>query len=543
MIHFKKNLSLLLNFIGMVTLSAPLLLLASTQDVQRILSSMTVEEKIGQLFMVPACPMRGEDHQKDLERLIHDFHVGGVIVKQATPDKQVAFLDMLQTMSKVSLLVGIDAEWGLGMRMKETISFPKNMTLGAIKDEKDLFSLGQEIGRECRLIGAHINFAPVVDVNVQPKNPIIGMRSFGEDPNVVARKASCLMKCLQTHMLAIVKLFPGLGDVIVDSHEDLPVVQHSLEEFWSIDLISFQELIKHNVSCIMSSHLVAVAFDKVPCTFSRVLIQNILREKMGFSGLIITDALNMKALRNYFPIEEIGWRALQSGHDILLYGDHIAPNVDEILREEVPRAYQRIYQGVIHHEISMKELDSHVFRILEAKDRLGILQRKPLIKKDLSSLQSIEAMQLKEKLYSRAMTWVGNPYILQPKEGKIGDLEIGHSKNRVVFEGLQKQGFVSELSSLEKYTCVVVAIYSLDPRQENFGMSSATLESLQKLSSQIPVIAVVFGTPYVYPVLSFLPSILMAYEEEKEAQLASLEVLLGRRQGEGVLPIYKKIVK
>jgi beta-glucosidase-like glycosyl hydrolase len=318
---------------------------------------------------------------------------------------------------------------------------------------------------------------------------------------------------------------------------------HTKEVMKKIDLVPFSQAIKQNISCIMTSHLMVLSYDSVPCTFSKEMVQHLLREKMQFSGLIITDALNMKALRNYFSMEEIGLKALLAGHDILLYGDHIGPNVDEILQEEVPVAYKRILQGVQRGEISLESLDAHVRRILEAKDNLGILQKKPTIDSDLSSLSSKEASDLKKKLFHRAMTSLGKTSITSlAKDKKVVYVEVGNPVDTTFRNLLCNKYSItpSSLGSLKEKTknrVVVVGLYSINPREKNFGIDPSVIEDIKRLVGESLVIGVLFGSPYAIETLSFLSSILIAYEEEKEAQKEAFDVIIGKNKAEGVLPV------
>ncbi|MBU6446487.1 MAG: hypothetical protein KGQ49_03710, partial [Verrucomicrobia bacterium] len=305
------------------------------------LAEMSLDEKIGQLFVMPACPKRGAEHFEDLCTLIHECHVGSVIIKQSDPLTQVAFLNRLQSVSDHRLLVMADAEWGLAMRMADTMAFPRNMTLGAIQDLSLLKELGAEIGRQARLVGIDMNLAPVADVNTNPLNPIIGMRSFGEDPSHVADCVLAISAGMQSAgLLTCVKHFPGHGDTLVDSHKDLPIV-HDLMG----GLFPFQRAFAAGVDAVMTAHLYVPVIDPIwPTSLSLACLHMI--KDCGFEGLIISDALNMGALRRYSP-EEVAIRARAAGCDLLLYGDHIAPNVDEILRETIPRAFAALKRGYL----------------------------------------------------------------------------------------------------------------------------------------------------------------------------------------------------
>lgn len=345
---------------------------ASENWAEKTLSTLSLDEKIGQLFMPPACPLRGEDHKSDWATLLEKLHVGSAILKYSDPVTQVKFLESLHKASKIPLLISADAEWGLAMRMKDTAAFPKNGILGAIGDFDLIFQVGAEIGRQAKRVGIHLNFAPVADVNTNPDNPIIGIRSFGDDPNHVASCVAAMVRGLQSAgILACAKHFPGHGDTTVDSHSALPVVAHSRKRLDSVEFVPFRRACSERVGAIMSGHLLVSAIDpERPATLSPLCIEGLLRNEFGFEGLIITDALNMRAFSE--TPEEIAVQAFQAGCDLLLYGDHLAPNIDKILNEDIPKAWGALKRGFEAGTLSMERLNASVLRILRAKERLNL---------------------------------------------------------------------------------------------------------------------------------------------------------------------------
>jgi beta-N-acetylhexosaminidase len=481
------------------------------------LFSMTLEEKVGTLFIAPACPLGGEKHHEDLLDLIDRLHIGGVIFKASDAASQVAFIEKLQ--KEHSLLVVLDAEWGLGMRVTDGISFPKNLTLGAVQEESLLFALGKEIGKECRAIGAHINLAPVVDVNSNPSNPIIHTRSFGEDSSAVARKAKILMQGMREGgIMTCAKHFPGHGDTSIDSHLDMPQVTH-------MELAPFQELIDAGVDCVLSAHLSVPSVDLLPSTLSRKLMHDLLQDKMGFQGLVITDALNMNALAKYFSAEEIALLAYEAGNDLLLYGDHIAPNIEKILHEEIPRAYSALLKAFKEGRLDEKELDRRVAKILKHKTNVTV---------DLSKICTQQALALKEKLFEEAMTLVREDVPL-PIAADCPLLSIG----RVYLgKGLHipmnaKESELSEvLTHLEGKPEVVIALSSVSQH----GLNPDIVSLIEKIREKAKVILIVFGTPYALRYVDG-DTVLVAYEEDLAAQRAALKVLSGQKNAKGKLPV------
>lgn len=368
-------------------------------DSESILKEMTLDEKIGQLLMIPLCPKRKDDHLKDIQKMLDEYHIGGIIVKQSDPKSQIESLNYFQSKSKLPLLVSADAEWGLGMRMENAISYPKNIYLGNIEDDDLIFELGKEIARQLKLVGVHINLAPVVDINNNPKNLIIKERVFGSDPKVVSKKAKVIVLGMQSqNILCAAKHFPGYGDIEIDPHLDLPKAFHTLDRLFNIEFIPYFELIKENIGCIMTAHIYLPNLDALPVTMSKKLTKELLRDILHFDGLIITDALNMNALTNIYPVEEIALQSYIAGNDILLYGDHINPNIDDILKRQIPLAFNALKKAFLSNKLEISELDKHVLRILKAKEKLGLFENRFVEDFDEKKLNSEYANKLKEKL-------------------------------------------------------------------------------------------------------------------------------------------------
>jgi beta-N-acetylhexosaminidase len=467
-----------------------------------ILNKLSIEEKIGQLFVIPACQLRDEEHLADLRTLIQQHHIGGVILKQGSPEGQVALINRLQEMADVPLLCVQDAEWGLSMRLQDTIRFPRNLTLGAIQDKRLLYDLGKEIGRQCALVGVHINLAPVVDVNNNPKNPIIHMRSFGDDPEEVASRALLMMQGMQeSGILPCAKHFPGHGNVTIDSHVDLPTSPE-------LQLHPFQRMIQGGVSALMTAHILVPGFQG-PVTFSKDLIQGSLQD---FEGLILTDALNMKALTRHFSASDIALKALLAGHDLLLYGDHIAPNVDEILRSDVPLAIVALKQALIEGSLSEAELDRHVLKILKTKERLNLHQRHSL--PPPTNLHTPEALALKRTLYQQALTLLRNDGILPlPPNTPVALLQTQDHPH-----------FTENLTLSADADTLILITHDHIPPELKPHLQNKT------------VIHVHFGSPYTLDPSS-ASAILLAYEDDPDAQKSALDALLGTFTPQGTLPI------
>lgn len=508
------------------------------QCVNKIFKSLTLEEKIGQLFVIPVAQALGEEHLKDVQQLILQGRVGGILLKQGTAQGQKILIEKLQRLSPLPLLCLQDGEYGVAMRLSDVLAFPCNLTLGAVQDLSLLYELGQEIGRQCSLVGVHINLAPVVDVNSNPLNPIIHTRSFGEDPFQVAKRAERVMQGMQSMgIFACLKHFPGHGDTSIDSHVELPYVNRSLEELQRVELFPFSALIRSGAKSVMSAHLCVRALSPQPATFSHEIITTLLQKELKFQGLVISDALNMKALANNYSPGEIALNALLAGHDLLLYGDHIAPNIDQILRFNLPEAFDRLKAAVENHEISEEIIDRHVSKIIQAKQDLGLFE-KPFAKEGdnvAELLNSPAAYLLKKRLFEEAITMVCNEGVIPLAKEKIALIELNSSET---FKALLKETRDVEVFSvddpgllvkIQDFSCLVVTVSQLQAGEH------AILHALAK--SGIPAAAILFGTPYQLAKLPQFAAVVVAYENAPEAQEAAAQVLLGKLSARGKLPV------
>lgn len=497
-------------FVLTILISCYFPLVASPESMLR---EMTLDQKIGQLFVAPACPLRGEDHWADWMKILEDCHIGNAIVKQSDPITQVKFLNRLQNESEIPLLIVADAEWGLAMRMSNTIAFPRNMTLGAIGDPHLIYLMGKEIGRQAKLVGIHLNLAPVADVNNNPLNPVIHMRSFGEDPMRVAACVSAYARGLQSSgILACAKHFPGHGDTHVDSHRDLPVIGHLMNRLEAVEFVPFKRVIDEGIDALMTAHLYIPSVDPVfPTSLSKDCLK-IARERLHFNGLIISDALNMKAVADRYSPEEVAILARKAGCDLLLYGDHKDPQVDQILREMIPRAFDALKKAYLTQELNIDELDQSVLRILYAKEKIESV---PPLDHLIEALHTEEAIRLKKELFQEAVTLIGEasfPILENTAYLSFGtnDVLAHHFKN-------------IPIESAER---VVIAIHQKE------ALTSEVLSLIDALGTR--AIVCFFATPYA---LKPAHTLLVGYENDSDAQEAVLKVLLGQRDARGHLPV------
>ena len=532
----------------------------------KTLASLTTREKIGQLFVVPtascldqpeealATSMRKSPYKMDpdyIKQLITDYKVGGVIfLYKSTPPLQIAATNEYQKLSKTPLLISQDCEWGLQMRLYDTLRFPRNMTLGALSTNHLIYALGREIGRECKAIGVHMNFSPVVDVNNNPDNPVIHDRSFGEDPHAVADAGLLMMQGLQDEgIIACAKHFPGHGDTAVDSHLNLPIIPHTRERLHQVELVPFKHLIKHGISAVMNAHLAIPALEKEEhraSSLSRAITTQLLEKDLHFTGLKVTDGIGMEALTRHYAPGQIELEAFLAGNDILL------------CPLDVPRAVELIEKAVADKQVSLKDLDARVLKILKAKEWAGCHAFTPIdIEHARAQLATPQARQLKKQLYQEAITVI-TPHTFQqlaPTDAQSTVIiQVGGNEHSDFTTTLQKtvacdslylkaKGDTNDLDALIKrisnYTTVVVPIFEMNKfSKQQYGIAPTTQALLAALHAQNKrIIIVPFGTPYSTSFFGMACSIICAYEDDVDAQTAAADVLVGRQKATGVLPV------
>lgn len=524
------------------------------------LKKLTLKQKIAQLFMIPAWTFGPNENCTQVEQLLQEYPIGGVLWMQGTIESQQKAITRLQEASSIPLFFGQDNEWGLDLRLKGALRFPRNMTLGAIQNEKLIYKFGREIANQCKGVGVHINFAPVVDVNSNSNNPVINDRSFGENPQKVAQRSLLYMKGLQDGgVMACAKHFPGHGDTLYDSHVALPVINKSISELEKTEWIPFNALITQGLQSVMIGHLLLPDISDHPTSLSSATINHYLKNELGFKGLVFTDALNMKAVTDGYPAGKIELIALQAGNDVLVFP------------QDVKASIEAIYQAVLSHEISEETINTHVLKVLKAKEQFKLHQNKALPKIDLFS---IEAKKLKKQLYYEAITLVKcdqNTLPLNPSNRyafiQIGrdftmkdSLEITHApyneqkpdslppffntlneKLNVDYFFVPKecdaQYLKNFLCQLESYQNIIVGIYEMNKfPKKNFGITNSTLSLLHSLSNKTIYLSL-FGSPYSLKYFSNENVILIGYENDEDAQVGCGKILLGEQKPLGKLPI------
>ncbi len=514
--------------------------------VDSVYNTLTFDERIGQLFMVSAYSNKDSVHVKAIDKLIQENKVGGLIFFQGGPVRQAKLTNRFQSKSKIPLLIGIDAEWGLSMRLDSTYRYPFNMTLGAIQDKKLLEEVGVHMGEENKRIGVHFNFAPVLDINTNPRNPIIGFRSFGENKDNVAESALALMKGYQSlGLLATGKHFPGHGDTEIDSHNALPTISFSKERLDSIEMYPYKKLFAAGLSSVMVAHLNVPSLEprpNIPSSVSRNIITDVLKNQLGFKGLIFTDALNMKAAKNFREPGDIDLEAFQAGNDILLCA------------ENVPVAAEKICMAYQDSLITEERLAYSVKKILKYKYKVGLHRYKPVaipgIYNDINPIKN-EALQY--ELYENAVTVLKNTNDILPltnlENEKIAYVKLGDDVNSAFVSTLKKYTEVTEIKdedlecvkdTLKYYTKVILGFHKSDKAWKSHAMSEKDLTWLIEISKNNIVILDAFTKPYaLIPVTGFdeIEGIVVSYQNSDIAQVVSAEVLFGAVDAKGKLPV------
>lgn len=516
-----------------------------------VLNTMNTQAMIGQLFMVATFSKGNQEETKYTQNLVSKYKLGGLIFMQGTAEEQTRLVNVYQDIADVPLMIGQDAEYGLGMRLKNTMRFPRNMTLGAIRNDSLIYEMGTEYARQLKMVGVKVNFAPVVDINNNPANPVINTRSFGENKYNVTRKAIMLSQGMETHgVLACLKHFPGHGDTDTDSHVDLPLISHSKERLDTLELYPFARAMEAGVGGVMIAHMYVPALDATPnlaTTLSPFVVKEMIRKRMNYKGLIFTDALNMKGVTKYHAPGVVEVKAFLAGNDVLLYPAN------------VPRAIEGMRRALSKGIIDTAELRDRVSHILVAKHKLGLSRYRPLPTKGLEQkLTSPEALILRKRLYEASLTLVRNEGQLLPLKNldkkRIAYIQIGTNVETPFERSLKKYSAVRTIhlptsfsqadiqkayKTFEKYNTIIFGVYGLgkNPKKRySFNPLINTLAAEFQKRGKKTIISL-FGYPYALTQVGEQNAILMAYETAPDAQNAAAMAIFGGLTVTGRLPI------
>jgi beta-N-acetylhexosaminidase len=521
--------------------------------VDSVYLSLDTNQRIAQLLVIRAWSTKDSSYNDSLTRVISGLNVGGVCFFRGTPCSQARLTNLWHDSIRTPLLVAIDAEWGMGMRLDSAFDFPYQMTLGAIREDSLIYRMSSQIARDCRRMGVHVNFAPVVDINNNPANPVINLRSFGEDPGNVTRKGILYMKGLQDHgVLSTGKHFPGHGDTDTDSHLSLPLISHSQERLDSVELEPFKALIRGGVRGMMIAHLYVPAFETIPglpSTLSNSIVTSLLKERLGFRGFVITDALDMQGVTKYFPSGQIEVKALQAGNDILL------------LPQDAHQAVKTIREAADSGLVSWQLVEAKCKAILELKYDLGLAHEGPVSLRHLTAdLNPRESFLLNETLFRSSVTLLKNDYRLLPlillDRRRVACVSAGDTvptefqemlsnylpcANFIVRHEAKKPDLDSLLTQLKGYDLVLLGVHhaNLYPK-DHYGMTDAILSFLDKVPQQNRAVLALFGNPYILDILKdpdAFGAIVTTYQDRPEAEEAAAEMIAGGLGAQGLLPV------
>jgi len=520
--------------------------------VDSVMNTLTPTEKLSQLFLVTTYSNRDVAYENQLVEFVEKNRVGGVIFFQGGPVRQANLTNRLQEAANVPLFVAMDAEWGLAMRLDSTVRFPYNMALGAIAEPSLIYETGAAIARHCKRSGVHIDFAPVIDVNNNPANPVINFRSFGENREEVRWRGYEFVKGMQDEgVIAVAKHFPGHGDTGTDSHLDLPIIRHDRARLDSVELYPFRFLIDQGVGGVMVAHLNVPALDTggIATTLSEKVVTGLLKNELGYNGLVFTDALNMKGVTKYYDPGVVDMKAFIAGNDVLLFS------------EDVPKAIEEIRKAIRNGDITSEEIDMRCRKTLAAKLWVGLDHYKPVETRHLvedlnTSMDSYLNMQLAEA----SLTMLNNKNGLLPLNEldtlKIACVSVGVSGltkfQKVVSRytgvdnfALPKTATADEVKNLQSkllgYNLILTGLHGMAvyPRN-NFGVSENELSFLQWVAASGKGVITVFGNPYLLAGIENVTSaegLIVAYQETDFTQMTAAELIFGGIGAAGHLPV------
>ena len=502
-------------------------------------AKLSMDERIGQLYIVALYTNKDQNHISGVRKLVEQERIGGIILMQDDADQEIALVNEFQKKSRVPMLFGMDAEWGLYQRIKTAHKFPWAMTLGAIQDNNLVYEMASKIAEDAKKMGIYWNFAPVVDVNTNPKNPIIGNRSFGSDvQNVIAKSLAYAQGLQDNGVLAAIKHFPGHGDTDVDSHLDLPVVKHSLERLNKIELAPFKALMDKKIGGAMIAHLYVPQLEKgknIPASISYDIVTNLLKNKFRYEGLVITDALNMNAVAKKYPAGELDLRAFKAGNDVLLFS------------QDVPTGKKLIKEAIQKGEISEKRLEESVKKILKTKYLLGLQNLRPLSSEGINSVLNNDShAKISEKLYANALTLLKDEKQLFPlREKEVYYLPLEEASHEAFLQELSKEIKVKKISFKEIQSIPENAVVIIGLHKDNstaykpYKISWESKSLINQVKSRNKVILNVFGSPYALQDvdISGISSVLVSYENNPLSMKATAEAYLGKQKINGRLPV------
>lgn len=503
-------------------------------------NSLSQNEKLGQLFIVALYTNKGDNHIDEIRNIVSREQIGGLILMQDDAAKEITLVNEFQQKSKTPMMIGMDAEWGLYQRIAAAHKYPWAMTLGAIQDKSLIEKMSAKIAEDCHRMGINWDFAPVVDVNTNPNNPIIGNRSFGSEVKNVTQSALAYSNGLQNNnILAAIKHFPGHGDTNADSHLDLPVVSHNLNRLNEIELAPFKALMSKGIGGVMVAHLYVPALESgkgIPASVSKNIITGLLKEKFGYKGLIITDALNMGAVANKYKPGELDAMAFKAGNDIMLFSQGVAEG-------------KRLIQKAIDNgEIPQARVEESVKKILLTKYYLGLNEYEPKNPSNINNdLNNDSHKKLVQNLYSNALTLLKDEKKLLPlnKTSTYYYVPLEEAPYQTFEDRLQLDAKIivkkaSEISSIPANSTVIIGFHKDNSTAyKPYKISAESKKILVELAKKNNVILNVFGSAYALKDIdiSKVSTVLVSYENNEDSMTATADALRGKTKISGKLPV------
>ena len=518
--------------------------------VDSVYNALTLEERFGQLFMVAAYSNLGQKHVDEISNLVSEYKIGGLIFMQGGPHRQSVLTNKYQALAKTPLMIAMDAEWGPSMRLDSCTKFPRQMVLGAMQNDSIMYEMGAAVADQLIRIGVHINFAPVIDVNSNPNNPVIGTRSFGENKHRVSSLGIAYTNGMQdNHVMGVAKHFPGHGDTGSDSHLTLPVLKHSRQRMSEIELFPFRELFKGGVKGVMVAHLHVPVYDdrkNQATTLSKYVVTDLLQKELGFEGLIFTDALGMQGVAKFHKPGDVDVLAFHAGNDVLLFS------------EDVPKAIKKLTRDYKKKKIKEEDLERRVKKILKAKYWFGLNKYKPIDLENLyADMNKPKYDAILDQIYFNATTLVKNDKNIVPikqlENKKFASLTIGKSENDVFQKTLDKyikhehftienrqdqKSFFSIQSQLREFDVITVSLRNMNnSRKYNYGISNATLKFLNELRATKDIILVVHGNGYALKNFEDFNTVICTYDDKEAARKVTPQLIFGAEGFKGKTPV------
>ena len=515
------------------------------QWVDSVFKSLTPEQRIAQLMVIRAHSNLGADHVAKVTSDIQKYNVGALCFFQGGPVRQANLTNFYQGIAKTPLMITIDGEWGVGMRLDSVTKFPYQLTLGAMDDQRLVYEMGLAVGEQCKRLGIHVNYAPVVDINNNPNNPVIGYRSFGEDKYKVAKFGIAYMKGMQdAGIMACAKHFPGHGDVDVDSHLDLPVINKTREQLDSMELYPFRELLNAGVGSVMVAHLSIPSIDAtehVATSISKNSVTGVLRNDLRFQGLTFTDALEMKGVAKYFPGGVISVEALIAGNDMLC------------LPEDVGKAIDAIKEAITQNRLSWDDINSKVKKVLKAKYQLGLNQLKPIETTNLLFDLNKKTDALRLKVAKETITVLKQGVLPLKKNTKIAYVAIGDTGDNDFAKSLAADYKVESYSLswkegdskadeifekvIDKYDAVVIGIHNFSNRPaNNYGITNSSLSLWRRLNKANST-TLVFGNVLASVNYCDANALVACHQDDNITRQVAADLLKGKIAASGKLPV------